>query len=126
MSNCCNSDTLGSDPVQIKWNVVRGDTSKIRVDFLDNDEVTHFDTSTWEYVATVYDFKADVLDELVVTAHNGYIEITANSDVTSNWGTGYGSLSAELAFDVQVTIDDTIWTPILGTVVVASDVSGGL
>ena len=33
-------DEFGSDPAIIKWNVTRGDTSKIKIEFLNNDEVT--------------------------------------------------------------------------------------
>jgi len=127
MSNCCDPEELGSDPINIRWSVVRGDTSTIRVDFLDYDETTHFNTSSWQFAATVYDFRADVLDELTVTPSNGYVLITAPSDITENWGSGYGTVSAELAFDLQITVDDEIWTPILGTIVVQADVSvGGL
>jgi hypothetical protein len=41
------------------------------------------------------------------------------------WGTGYNSTVAELAFDLQVEINDIIWTPVLGTIKVSADVTGG-
>ena len=122
----CGPEIFGADPVRIKWNVVRGDTASLRVEFLDNDEVTYFDTSDWEYVASSYDPKGDVIDELTVTPGEGYVDIVAGSDLTQFWGTGYGSALAELTFDLQVTIDDTIWTPVIGNILVIGDVSGSL
>lgn len=122
----CGHEIFGADPVRIKWNVVRGDTASLRVEFLDNDEVTYFDTSDWEYVASSYDPKGDIIDELTVTPGEGYVDIVAGSDLTQFWGTGYGSALAELTFDLQVTIDDTIWTPVIGNILVIGDVSGSL
>lgn len=124
-SACCPDEYFGSNPIIIKWNIVRGDTAKLRVEFFDNDEVTLFDTDGWEYASSAYDAKGDLLDELEVVEGNGYIDIVASSDITANWGTGVGSVIAELAFDLEVIIDDTVWTPILGTIKVAADVTGG-
>lgn len=123
---CCPEDLFGADPVIIKWNVVRGDTAKLRIQFLEDDEVTAFNTSTWEYASSAYDARGDVLDELEIVVGTGYIDIVAPSDVTENWGTGSGSVVAELAFDLEVIIDDEVWTPIVGTIRVIGDVTGGL
>lgn len=122
----CSPEIFGADPANIIWQVVRGDTAKIRVEFLNDDEVTHYDTSGWQYSATTYDFRGDVLDELTVNEFSGYVDIIAPSEITELWGVGYRSAVAELAFDLQVTIDsDTVWTPVLGTVRVLADVTGG-
>ena len=128
MANCSQTLTsFGASPINVKWNIVRGDTAKLRIEFFDNDEVTLTDTSTWEYASSAYDAKGDVLDELEVTVTEDYIEIVAPADITVNWGTGSGSVLAELAFDLEVTIDnDTVWTPIIGTISVIGDVSGSL
>lgn len=124
MTNC-SPEIFGANPANIKWQVVRGDTSSLRVEFLENDEITLFDTSGWDFLATSYDFRGDVLDQLEVSPGNGYVDITATSEITDFWGTGYSSTVAELAFDLQVTIDDTVWTPVVGTILVLGDVSGG-
>ena len=124
-SSCCPEEYFGSNPIIIKWNVVRGDTAKLRVQFFENDEVTLFDTDTWEYASSAYDSKGDLLDELEVVVGSGYIDIVASSDITANWGTGSASVVAELAFDLEIIIDDTVWTPILGTISVIGDVTGG-
>jgi hypothetical protein len=121
----CSPEIFGANPANLKWQVVRGDTSSLRVEFFENDEVTPFDTSDWEFAATTYDFRGDVLDELEVSSGNGYVNITAPAEITSFWGSGYTSTVAELAFDLQVTIDEMIWTPVIGTITVLGDVTGG-
>lgn len=122
----CGPDIFGADPVNIKWNVVRGDTATLRVEFYENDEVSFYDTDSWEYTASVYSSREDVIDELVVQAGDGYVEITASPDITKNWGSGYsvGSVG-ELLFDVQVTFDGTVWTPVIGTINILGDVTYG-
>ena len=122
----------GANPIPIKWNVVRGDTATLEISFLQNNEITAFNTSDWTYKATAYDVNGDVLDELITTATSGAVTITAPASQTLNWGTSYNSVVAELPFDLQVVIEagsgageDTVWTPIVGTIVVLGDVSPG-
>jgi hypothetical protein len=124
-STCCPEDYFGSNPIIIKWNIVRGDTAKLRVQFFENDEITKFSTTGWEYASSAYDSRGDLLDELEVVVGNGYVDIVAASDITANWGTGSASVVAELAFDLEIIIDDTVWTPILGTISVIGDITGG-
>ncbi len=125
--NICGPEVFGADPARIKWSVVRGDTSPLRVEFLQDDEVTYFNTSTWTYQATSYDPQSDFLDTLEVTAGAGYVDIMAPASITEFWGTGFKSVVTELTFDLQVTIDeDTIWTPLIGTISVLGDITGSL
>lgn len=126
MSNC-GPETFGADPVRVKWSVIRGDTSTIRIDFLDDDEITHFDTSGWIYKSTAYDPKTDILDELTVVSGNGYVEITAPASLTEFWGKDIRStIVTEMSFDLQVTTTNNIvWTPVIGNIVVSGDVTGG-
>lgn len=122
----CSPEIFGADPANIKWQIVRGDTSPLKVEFYENDETTPYNTTGWEYSASTYDFRGDIIDELEVVPGPGYVEIKANPEITSLWGTGYGSVVAELAFDLQVTIDgETVWTPVIGTISVLGDVTGG-
>ena len=126
MTSSCGPEIFGADPALIKWQVVRGDTSPLKVEFYENDEVTPYDTDGWQYLASTYDSRGDVIDELEVVPGNGYVEIIAPPEITELWGTGYGSVVAELAFDLQVTIDnETVWTPVIGTITVLGDVTGG-
>lgn len=119
-------DQFGQKPIHLKWNVVRGDTAKLKVEFLENDEATFFDTSDWTFASSAYDSKGDIVDELDVNVYEGYVEIVAPSDITETWGEGFSSVIAELAFDLEITTPTEIWTPIIGTIVVAADISGGL
>lgn len=120
----------GATPANIQWTVVRGDTATLKIEFLENDETTYYDTSDWSYVATSYDPNGDILDDIPVTARNGYIELRATPSITANWGINkYKNVVAELAFDVEVTIpgigQDTSWTPVIGTICVIGDVTPG-
>lgn len=117
---------LGADPVNIKWNVVRGDTAILQVQFFEADEATEYDTSTWDYTATAYEPRSGEFYDLEVESANGYAQIVAPDYVTETWGTGIKDNVATLRFDLQVTIDnDEIWTPVIGTIHVIGDVTGG-
>ena len=126
-------EKFGATPANIQWTVVRGDTATLLVEFLEDDEVTGFDTSDWTYTATAYDPVGDVLDNLAVEVDGHTATITAPASITSNWGTAYKQVAAELKFDLQVTIEggsgadaDMVWTPVLGTICVLSDITPGL
>jgi hypothetical protein len=126
-------EKFGATPANIQWTVVRGDTATLLVEFLEDDEVTGFDTSDWTYTATAYDPVGDLLDDLAVEASGHVVTITVPASVTSNWGTAYKQVAAELKFDLQVTIEggsgadaDMVWTPVLGTICVLSDITPGL
>lgn len=117
-------EAFGNAPAIIKWNVIRGDTARLRVDFLENDEVTPFDTDGWSFLSTTYDAFGDVLDSLTVEPGDGYVNIIAPANITALWGEGYTSTVAELAFDLQVEFGNIVWTPVLGTIKVSADVTG--
>ena len=126
-------EKFGASPANIQWTVVRGDTATLLVEFLEDDEVTGFDTSDWTYRATAYDPSGDILDDLVVDVYGHEVTITAPASLTANWGINYKQVAAELKFDLEVTIDggsgatsDTVWTPVLGTICVLSDITPGL
>ena len=117
---------LGIEPVSIRWNIVRGDTSSIRVQFLEADEVTSVDTSEWIFEASAYNPKDSVFDDLDVQVDGNELVITAFSDLTEYWGRGIDRTVAELSFDLQVVLDrNTVWTPIVGNITVIGDVTGG-
>jgi hypothetical protein len=127
-------EKFGATPANIQWTVVRGDTATLLVEFLEDDEVTGFDTTDWTYKATAYDPVADLLDDLTVEADGHVVTITAPASVTELWGSSaYKQVAAELKFDLEVIIEggsgvnaDTVWTPVLGTICVLSDITPGL
>jgi hypothetical protein len=123
---CCPPSPFGADPEITRWTVVRGDTSTLRIEFYDDDEITPFNTEDWTYSSTTYNQNNQELVELTTVAGAGYVDIIASADVTELWGTGYGSVVAELNFDLQVIVDGTtVWTPVIGTITVLGDVTGG-
>ena len=126
-------EKYGASPANIQWTVVRGDTATLLVEFLEDDEITPFDCDDWTFRATAYDPVGDLLDDLAVEVNGHTATITAPASVTSNWGTAYKQVAAELKFDLQVTIEggsgadaDMVWTPVLGTICVLSDITPGL
>jgi hypothetical protein len=132
-------EKLGASPANIQWTVVRGDTATLKVEFLEDDEVTKYDTTGWTFLATAYDPASDNLDLLTVESYeDGVVYIIAKPNTTKNWGiTKYKPVVAELRFDLQATIpgdgvsggggdEVTKWTPVVGTICVLGDVSGTL
>jgi hypothetical protein len=126
-------EKYGASPANIQWTVVRGDTATLLVEFLEDDEITPFDCSDWTFRATAYDPMGNVLDNLTVTVDDNEATITAPASVTEDWGTGYNQVAAELRFDLEVIIEggsganaDTVWTPVIGTICVLSDMTPGL
>jgi hypothetical protein len=124
-----DTEKFGANPATVQWNVVRGDTATLTVQFLEDDEVTKWNTATWSYKATAYDPTGDLLDELLVTATTGQVVITAPASATLSWGTAYKTVVAELPFDLQVQMtlagEDTVWTPVIGTIRVLGDITPG-
>jgi hypothetical protein len=118
-------EQYGANPKTMQWNVVRGDTSSLRIEFLEDDEVTAIDTSDWTFAATAYDTTDGVSYTLTVTPENGYVDILATPEQTENWGTGFRTVVDELAFDLEVTTGDIVWTPVIGTICVYGDVTTG-
>ena len=132
-------EKLGASPANIQWTVVRGDTATLKIEFLEDDEVTKYDTGGWTFLATVYDPASDTLDTLTVESYeDGVVYIIAKPNTTKNWGiTKYKPVVADLRFDLQATIpgdgvsggggdEITKWTPVVGTICVLGDVSGTL
>ena len=134
MSSVTSSiDQVGASPINIQWKVVRGDTATLKIEFLEDDEVTPIDISDWTFTSSSYDASGDTLDELTVEEYTGYVIITAISDITKLWGVGYRNTVLELPFDLEIVIpsDDSgaiepeiTWTPVIGTIVVLSDITG--
>lgn len=124
-------EKYGATPANIQWTVVRGDNATLKIEFFEDDEVTYWDTDGWTFLSTAYDPSGAILDELTVTDDAGSATISIPSTITANWGTEYKSVTAELPFDLQVTIpggsgeEDTVWTPVIGTICVLGNVTPG-
>lgn len=124
-------EKYGASPANIQWTVVRGNSATLKIEFFEDDETTYWDTDGWTFLSTSYDPTGDVLDELLVTEEAGYVTISIPAETTLNWGNQYKSVVSELPFDLQVTIpggsgeQDTIWTPVVGTICVLGNVTPG-
>lgn len=126
MSSCRPEEVFGADPAYIRWQVVRGDSASIKIEFFENDEVTPYDISQWAFRGTAYDPADDALDLLTITKGTGFITVSASSAVTENWGTTFRSIVNELLFDIEATLlDGTKWTPVIGVITVLGDVTRG-
>lgn len=122
----CAEDVYGVEPVSIKWNVVRGDTATLRIDFFEEDEENRIDISGWRVESTVFNPQNNEFIELDVTVNDGWIVVTAEENVTALWGSGMSQRVNELSFDIEVILEDnSTWTPVRGFVSVISDVTGG-
>lgn len=124
-------EKYGASPANIQWTVVRGDSATLKIEFFEDNETTYWDTDGWTFLSTAFDPTGAVLDELIVTDEQGYVTISIPASTTLNWGNQYKSVTAELPFDLQVTIpggsgeEDTIWTPVVGTICVLGNVTPG-
>lgn len=124
-------EKYGASPANIQWTVVRGNNATLKIEFFEDDETTYWDTDGWTFLSTSYDPTGGVLDELPVIEEAGYVTISIPAETTLNWGSQYKSVVSELPFDLQVTIpggsgeQDTIWTPVVGTICVLGNVTPG-
>jgi hypothetical protein len=124
-------EKYGASPANIQWTVVRGNNATLKIEFFEDNETTYWDTDGWTFLSTSYDPMGDVLDELLVTEEAGYVTISIPAETTLNWGNQYKSVVSELPFDLQVTIpggsgeQDTVWTPVVGTICVLGNVTPG-
>ena len=115
---------IGAEPQNIKWTIVRGDDISVKFEWYEDDGVTAKDTTGWTYLASAYDPKTATKYSLTVASAAGYVTVSANSAMTAGWGIGSASTVAELIFDLQVTVSNKKWTPIIGTITVRSDITG--
>lgn len=123
----CSSDSpilIGADPQNVKWTIVRGDDISAKFEWYENDGVTLKDTTSWIYSASAYDPKTATKYTLTTISASGSVVVSAANTMTAAWGVGSSNIVAELIFDLQVTIDSKKWTPIIGTIVVRSDITG--
>lgn len=124
MNKLFSPDIFGADPANIVWKVVRGDTATLKVEFLQQDEKTFYDISSWSFESSVYDPRGNTIDVLDVEKNSGFVVISARPFITEGWGEGFSKIVANLSFDLQATFNGTVWTPIIGSIHVLGDVSG--
>lgn len=116
---------VGEQPANVIWNVVRGDTATLLIQFFESDEATPIDTDDWTYLSTAYNARTDTNYVLDITSSSGSVTVTADPVTTEAWGEGISTKVAELTYDIQVVRPDgVVWTPVIGTIRVIGDVTG--
>jgi hypothetical protein len=124
-SDCSNSlISIGSEPENIKWTIVRGDDASALFEWYEDDGITLKNTTGWTYAASAYDPKTSTKYTLTCTPAAGKVTVSIPNAMSATWGTGSAAVVAKLNFDLQITIDSKKWTPIIGTIVVQSDITG--
>lgn len=124
-SSCSDSViSIGAEPQNVKWTVVRGDDASATFYWYEDDGVTAKNTTGWTYLASAYDSKTATKYSLTVASAAGYVTVSIPNAISLSWGLGSSTIVAELKFDLQVTIDSKKWTPIIGNIVVYSDITG--
>jgi hypothetical protein len=116
--------SIGAEPSNIKWTIVRGDDASATFNWYSDDGVTAKDTTGWTYLASAYNPKTSTKYTLTVTSAAGYVTVSIPNATSALWGTGSSNIVAELKFDLQVTISSKKWTPVIGNIVVYSDITG--
>ena len=122
----CNStiQKYGANPISVKWNVVRGDTAELFVDFFELDETTGFDCSDWTYKATAYDVNGDVR---INVADENYINLRRYSLFGGwvNMAPARLYTPAQYTTLITNTTDLRISIPGVSSITINSPVSGG-
>jgi len=116
--------SIGAEPSNIKWTIVRGDDASATFYWYEDDGATAKDTTGWTYLASAYNAKTSTKYTLTVASAAGYVTVSIPNATSAQWGTGSSNIVAELKFDLQVTISSKKWTPVIGNIVVYSDITG--
>jgi hypothetical protein len=111
---------LGSEPPQLLWTVVRGDTSSFRV-YVTDDNKEPLDINSWILAADFY--RPSTSTTIVQTVP----EVTED-DVLGSFTVSLGASQSEVLqtddiFDIQISNDETVWTVGMGKVLVIEDVT---
>lgn len=112
---------VGSSPANVMWTVVRGDDAKLSLQFLDTDGVTPLNVSGWTYSSKVKT-ASGLVSATVTPGASSTVVIHITDEQTSAMDIPTAS-PASYPFDLQVTkADETVWTPLIGTLRVLPDV----
>lgn len=109
---------IGSQPPQIEWTIVRGDTASFRV-YVTDDSRVPLDISEWTINA---DFKQS--DSVVVST----VPAAGEDDEDGEFTVSLTSAQTEIletgdVFDIQLSDDSRVWTVAQGRMVVIEDVT---
>lgn len=119
-----DSYALGSNPPEIRWTVVRGDSAAFRV-YVTDDERNPLLLEDWE---VAMDVLRPSTDEIVLSLTPGPIEF---QDVEGSFTVSLTAAQSEIletgdVFDIQLTELDSgarVWTVAKGSMVIIDDIT---
>lgn len=111
---------LGSEPPQLLWTVVRGDTASFRV-YVTDDNKEPMDLESWILAA---DFYRPSTSTTVVQTTPQITEDDSLGSFTVSLGASQSEvLQSGDIFDIQISNDETVWTVGMGTMSIIEDVT---
>ena len=111
---------LGSEPPEIVWTVVKGDTASFRV-YVYDDEKNPIDVSEWNLAV---DFYRPETEETIVSITPEVTEEDELGSFTVFLGASQSDqLETDDQFDIQISNDTVVWTVGMGTMVMIGDIT---
>lgn len=111
---------LGSEPPQLLWTVVRGDTASFRV-YVTDDNKEPMNLESWILAA---DFYRPSTSTTVVQTTPQITEDDSLGSFTVSLGASQSEvLQSGDIFDIQISNDETVWTVGMGTMSIIEDVT---
>lgn len=111
---------LGSEPPQLLWTVVRGDTASFRV-YVTDDNKEPMNLESWILAA---DFYRPSTSTTVVQTVPQITEDDSLGSFTVSLGASQSEvLQSGDIFDIQISNDETVWTVGMGTMSIIEDVT---
>jgi hypothetical protein len=111
--------TVGSQPPQITWTIVRGDTASFRV-YVTDDARQPIYVPGWTIdmdIARSGSIITSVIPEATIDDNDGEFTVSLTSTQTESLETGD-------IFDIQLTDATRVWTVVQGSMVLIEDVTG--
>jgi hypothetical protein len=111
--------TVGSQPPQVTWTIVRGDTASFRV-YVTDDARQPINVPDWTIdmdITRLGSIVTSLIPEATIDDDDGEFTVSLTSAQTE-------SLETEDLFDIQLTDATRVWTVVQGSMIVIEDVTG--
>ena len=111
--------SVGSQPPQVTWTIVRGDTASFRV-YVTDDARQPINVPDWTIdmdITRLGSIVTSLIPEATIDDDDGEFTVSLTSAQTE-------SLETEDLFDIQLTDATRVWTVVQGSMIVIEDVTG--
>ena len=111
--------TVGSQPPQVTWTIVRGNTASFRV-YVTDDARQPINVPDWTIdmdITRLGSIVTSLIPEATIDDDDGEFTVSLTSAQTE-------SLETEDLFDIQLTDATRVWTVVQGSMIVIEDVTG--